>query len=30
MTLHGYAGRILRLDLTARKAVEIDTAKYRA
>jgi aldehyde:ferredoxin oxidoreductase len=30
MTLHGYAGRILRLDLTARKATEVDTAKYRA
>jgi aldehyde:ferredoxin oxidoreductase len=30
MTLYGYAGKILRLDLTARRATEIDTAKYRS
>lgn len=30
MALNGYAGKILRLDLTARRALEIDTAKYRA
>jgi aldehyde:ferredoxin oxidoreductase len=30
MTLYGYAGKILRLDLTARRAIEIDTAKYRS
>jgi len=30
MELKGYAGQILRLDLTARQASEIETAKYRA
>ncbi len=30
MTLYGYAGKILRLDLTARRAIEIDTALYRS
>jgi aldehyde:ferredoxin oxidoreductase len=30
MALHGYAGKILRLDLTAQRATEIDTAKYRS
>mgnify|MGYP003561758328 CR=1 FL=1 len=29
MTYHGYAGKILRLDMTNRKAVAIDTAPYR-
>jgi aldehyde:ferredoxin oxidoreductase len=28
MTLYGYAGKILRLDLTQRKAIVLDTAKY--
>jgi aldehyde:ferredoxin oxidoreductase len=29
MTYHGYAGKILRLDMTSRKAVAIETAPYR-
>ncbi|MCU0292918.1 MAG: hypothetical protein MUF10_13150 [Thermoanaerobaculaceae bacterium] len=29
MALYGYAGKILRLDLTARKATAVDTARYR-
>ncbi len=29
MTLYGYAGKILRLDLTHRKAIVLDTEKYR-
>jgi len=30
MTLYGYAGKILRLDLSAQRAIEIDTADYRS
>jgi len=29
MTLYGYAGKILRLDMTNRKAIAIDTEPYR-
>jgi aldehyde:ferredoxin oxidoreductase len=30
MTLYGYAGKILRLDLTKRTATALDTERYRA